>query len=241
MKKLGLKIFGGALLATSGALLAMTVLGTAQADWTDPPAGADGDTSSTVATNLWCTWYVNGVDGDINLTPADEGSEYEGARYPLEGAVNDQEALAAGWVAGENPTIATQSSYDCSWYNSEQGLSVSVQSSGDSFVATAESGRDAGMDFSLEDEPIEVTYTENPGDACSADWTLAEGMTIEGSTDPVETARIGYAPDMSTTESCSWDTTYAVSIPGGKMPAYPGEDYQFVGPTLTTTVEFLAL
>jgi len=238
--KLGKKIIGGALLATSGALLGLTLLGTAQADWTGPDGGGDGETSSSVSTNLWCTWYVNGVDGDIALAPEVAGTEYEGAALELSGSVMDQEALVAGWVDGASPTIDTQGDYDCSWYNAHKGLTVTVTSAGTGFAATAETGGpDDQMDFSLAQGPIAVTYTENPDNACSADWTLAAGLTIDSDADSVDAAEIGYSNTMSKTESCSWDTSYGVTIPAGKSPRYPGQNYTFVGPTLTTAVEFI--
>ena len=239
--KLGKKFFAGSLFTVAGALVALTVVGGAHATWEDPSGSGEGDTASTVSTNLWCTWYVNGVDGDIALVPtAGADAEYEGEDFPLSGRVDDQEALAAGWIAGETPTIATQSSYDCSWYNAEKGLLVKVTSVGDGFTAVAETGADSNMDFALEDAPIAVTYTENPDDACSADWHLADSLTIDSDGAHVDAAQIGYSGTMATDESCSWDTSYAVSIPGGKAPRYPGEDYTFTGPTLTTTVEFIS-
>lgn len=239
--KLGKKIFAGSLIAASGALVALSVIGSAQADWTDPVGNGDGSTSSEVSTNLWCTWYVNGVDGDISLAPVVEGAEYEGEALELAGAVDNQEALVAGWISGENPTIATQDSYDCSWYRAWKGLTVTVTSAGTGFSASAAvGGDDAAMDFGLDTAPIAVTYTENPGDACSADWTLASGMEINSDGDNVDAAVIPYSGSMPTNESCSWDTTYGVTIPAGKSPSFPGQNYSFVGPTLTTSVEFIA-
>lgn len=238
--KLGKKVVGGTLLASSCVLVAMTVLGTAQADWSGPDGGGEGGTSSSVSTNLWCTWYVNGVDGDIVLSPVTEGQEYEGAPLDLSGSVLDQEALVAGWVEGATPTIDNQADYDCSWYNAHKGLSVNVTSAGTGFAATAASGGpDDQMDFSLAAGPIAVTYTENPDDACSADWTLSNGLTIDSDLDSVEAARIEYSNTMSKTEKCSWDTSYEVTIPGGKSPRYPGQNYSFEGPILTTSVEFV--
>ena len=240
--KLGKKLFASSLLTAAGALVALTVVSGAQADWSGPSGSGDGGTSSTVSTNLWCTWYVNGVDGDISLTPtAGLDAEYEGESFPLAGSVNGQQALVAGWVDGETPTIATQSDYDCSWYNAEKGLLVKVTSTGSGFTAAAATGGDDNaMDFSLTDGPIAVTYTENPDNSCSADWNLASGLTIDSNGDHVDAAKILYSDSMATNESCSWDTTYAVSIPAGKAPTYPGQDYEFTGPTLTTSVEFLS-
>ena len=242
--KLGKKFFAGSLFTVAGALIALTVVTSAQAadDWTDPSGGGDGGTSSTVSTNLWCTWYVNGVDGDIALTPtAGAEAEYEGESFPLAGSVAGQQALVAGWVDGATPTIDTQADYDCSWYNSEKGLNVTVTSSGSGFTAAAAvGGDDNAMDFSLGEGPIAVTYSENPENNCSADWDLASSLTVDHDGASIDAATIQYSNSMATNESCSWDTSYAVSIPEGKFPTYPGQNYQFTGPTLTTSVEFIS-
>ena len=242
--KLGKKIIGGALLATSGALLAMTVLGTAQADWTVPPADESQGTSSEVATNLWCTWVVNGNDAAIALNPEVVGAEYEGDSFPLEGVANDQEALVAGYIAESAPTIADRTDgideYDCSWYNNEKGLALSVTAEGGSFVsATEANAEDNSMGWALTESAISVVYTENPGGACEG-WTLETDSLIADDAATATIATMPYSAEMSTTEDCSWDTTYSVSIPAGKEPAAPGSAYTFTGPTLVSQVEFLA-
>ena len=83
--KLNRKLVAMGLLASSGVLVGLSVLGTAQADWTTPPGDESQGTTSEVATNLWCTWVVNGNDSAIALAPTVEGAEYEGEEFALEG------------------------------------------------------------------------------------------------------------------------------------------------------------
>jgi len=241
--KLNRKLVAMGLLASSGVLVGLSVLGTAQADWTTPPDDESQDTTSEVATNLWCTWVVNGNDSAIELAPTVEGAEYEGEEFALEGAALDQEALVAGYVAPSSPTIADRTDgddeYDCSWYNNEKGLSLVVTADGGAFTsATTADPLDNTMGWLLSDSGLAITYTQNPGGAC-AGWVLSEDSTVDADEDSTEVARINYSAEMSTTEDCSWDTTYSVSIPAGKEPAAPGSAYTFTGPTLVSTVEFL--
>ena len=241
--KLNRKLVAMGLLASSGVLVGLSVLGTAQADWTTPPGDEEQGTTSEVATNLWCTWVVNGNDSAIALAPTVEGAEYEGEEFALEGAALDQEALVAGYVEGSSPTIADRidgdDEYDCSWYNNEKGLSLVVTADGGAFTsARTGSPGDNSMGWLLSESGLAITYDANPPDAC-AGWVLSDDSTVEADDDSTEVARINFSADMSTTEDCSWDTTYSVSIPAGKEPASPGSAYTFTGPTLVSTVEFL--
>ena len=241
--KLNKKLVAVGLLASSGVLVGLSVLGSAQADWTTPPDDESQGTTSEVATNLWCTWIVNGNDAAIALEPTVEGAEYEGEEFDLEGAASDQEALVAGYVSGSNPTIADRTDgtdeYDCSWYNNEKGLELTVTSSGGAFTSDTDAeGSDNSMGWLLSESGISILYTPNPGDAC-AGWTLESDSVVNGDNVSTVVAQMPYSATMSTTEDCSWDTSYAVSIPANKEPASPGTAYTFTGPTLVSSVEFL--
>ena len=147
------------------------------ADWTAPPDDANSDTSSSVPTNLWCAWYVNGMSADVTLYPIDgltksqienisttpivdaDLTEYDGSSLALTGYALNTEALVAGYL-GDAPLVSdrktdnvlnTPDPYDCSWYNAEQGFvsAVSVGTGNPNFVATYGGVTDPGMDFGL--------------------------------------------------------------------------------------------
>ncbi len=126
----------------------------ANANWEDEPEDGAAATSSEVPTNLWCAWYVIGMDADVSLYPiADlekerienfdenpiedaELTEYDGSALTLTGYSLDTEALVAGYVSGALPTVSNRKNednvlipddpYDCSWYNAQQGFESSV-------------------------------------------------------------------------------------------------------------------
>ena len=148
------------------------------ADWTAPPEDANSDTSSSVPTNLWCAWYVNGMSADVTLYPIEgltksqienisttpivdaDLTEYDGSSLDLTGYALNSEALVAGYL-GDTPEVSDRKTdnvlnspdpYDCSWYNAEQGFvsTVSVGTGNQNFVATYGAGEaDTGMDFGL--------------------------------------------------------------------------------------------
>jgi hypothetical protein len=241
------------MIVTAGIIGSLAVFGSfgAGADWTEPNGGdeiigADATTQSEVPTNLWCTWYINGLDASITLASPNGGTdEYEGEELLLTGTQADQEVLVAGYTAGESPAIADREPvgdadpYDCSWYNSEQGVKVTVTSAGAGFSAVAAlGGDDLEMGWTLAEEPIAVTYTADPDGSCSG-WTVASALDITGDGASIDAAVFPYASVTETEEDCSWSSTFAVSMPAGMMPTYPGQNYTFTGPTLETSVAFL--
>ena len=231
------RIAGVSMLLASGLLASFAVFGTASADWTEPDGGGDASTASSVATDLWCTWYATGFASSITLAGT-AGAEYEGEAFTLTGSDDDQAALVSGYEVDAAPTVG-EGQEDCSWYNAEKGLTVSITSTGGVFTSDTDAeGTDNSLGWDLVDSPLAVTFTEDPGDACSEDWALASGLTIDADADSVDAAVIAYAADMSTSESCQWDTTFSTAIPAGKTPANPGSTYTFVGPTLTTELAF---
>jgi len=229
------RIAGVSMLLASGLLASFAVFGTASADWTEPDGGGDASTDSSVATDLWCTWYATGFESTITLAGT-AGAEYEGEEFALTGADNDQAALVSGYEADAAPTVGTQA--DCSWYNAEKGLTVTITGAGAGFTSDTEAaGDDNSLGWDLADSPLAVEFNPDPDDACEG-WVLAPGLTIDADADSVDAAVIAYAADMSTTESCEWDTTFETAIPESLTPADPGATYTFTGPTLTTSLAF---
>jgi hypothetical protein len=173
------------------------------ADWSAPPDDGLADTSSSVPTNLWCAWYVNGMTADVVLYPVaglekgdvvvdEDLSEYDGSSLDLTGYALNSEALVAGYL-GDAPEVSDRKTdnvlnspdpYDCSWYNAEQGFvsTVSVGTGNQNFVATYGAGvADTGMDFGLSPasgDGITITYSQDPGTNCDGDFVLATGANI---------------------------------------------------------------
>jgi hypothetical protein len=231
------RIAGVSMLLASGLLASFAVFGTASATWEEPDGGGAASTDSSVATDLWCTWYATGFLSTITLAGA-EGAEYEGEAFELTGEDADQAALVSGYVAEAAPTVG-EGQEDCSWYNAEKGLTVTITGTGAGFTSRTEAeSDDNSLGWDLANSPLAVTFTPDPEDACSEDWILEDGLTIDSNLDSVDAATIAWAADMSTSESCQWDTTFSTAIPANLTPANPGSTYTFVGPTLTTSLEF---
>jgi hypothetical protein len=232
--------------------------------WSDAPENGLAETSSSVPTNLWCTWYVNGMDANVNLYPIDGLlktdviaekvlTEYDGDALLLTGYALESEALVAGYL-GDAPEVSDRKTdnvlnspdpYDCSWYNAEQGFesNVSVVSADDegnqTFVATVNGEPDTGMDFGLTSalgDGITITYSQEPGSNCDGAFLLEDGATIESGSSTAKVLSVVYSATLGTTLTCQWDTMFQITMPAGKTPASPGDDYSFTGPTIKTTV-----
>ena len=244
---------------TSGVLLSfsMTGLQAVNADWTEPNGGAVVDNeqlvTSAVPTQLWCTWYVNGVD-DISLKPpivdtvggVPVYAEYEGVDMLLSTDQN-QEILLAGWTEFGQPTVADRFSgvdnFDCDWYVNEVGITVSVDSAETTRFSAAAllGGADTEMGWPLSAKSLIVSYGENTEYVTNncENWVPAplpqvfDGIYTGGQ---VLSKSSG---DASTSSYCAITATFEVTMPGGMMPTFAGQDYTFTGPTLTTKVAFI--
>ena len=228
--------------------------------WSDAPENGLAETSSSVPTNLWCTWYVNGMDANVNLYPIDGLlktdviaekvlTEYDGEALLLTGYALESEALVAGYT-GDAPVVSDRKTddvlkspdpYDCSWYNAEQGFSsnVSIGSGNQTFEATVNGAADDGMDFGLTSaalDGITITYSQEPETNCDEAFLLEDGATIGDGVTSAEVLSVLYSATLGTTLTCQWDTKFQITMPAGKTPAFPGAEYSFTGPTLKTTV-----
>lgn len=206
------------------------------------PAG----TSASAETIEACGWYVSGLDDAITLSNT-SGMEYIGNDYELSGAnTGDIEIYFSGGEA-----VDTR----CSFYDDPEGVNVNVSWTGTAFTA---SGDDDNLDFAAGDE-LETAATTEDGltsldinyakvaDACNSDWVAGTSVRIlSGIEPPVTPASISkanvttnYEPSHLTDPTfakCSLNATYRTWIPGGRVPTNAGSDYNFIGPTLTTTV-----
>jgi len=243
---------------TSGVLLSfsMTGLQAVNADWTEPNGGAVVDNeqlvTSAVPTQLWCTWYVNGVE-DISLQPqivdTVDGlpvfAEYEGADMLLSTNQN-QEILLAGWTESGKPTVADRFSgvdnFDCDWYVNEVGITVNVDSADTArFSAAAGGVPDTEMGWPLSAKSLIVSYAENTEYETNNCENWVPGLlpqVFDGTYTGGQVLRKN-AGDASTSSYCAITATFEVTMPGGMAPTFAGQDYTFTGPTLTTKVAFI--
>ena len=245
---------------TAGVMLSFSLAGfnSANADWTDPNGGNvvndEQMLSTSVPTQLWCTWYFNGVS-DIALQPplldVVDGepvyAEYEGVDMLLS-VVQQQEILLAGWKQDGTPTVADRfddyDEYDCDWYLNEMGITVSVTSDDtEGFSASASiGGNDPAMGWSLRDGSMIADYNPNAtfGEGNCDSWTpTTQELIFDGNKNKGGVTISKLSDTVTTSDFCALDASYGVTMPGGMMPSFAGQNYTFTGPTLTTKVEFI--
>jgi hypothetical protein len=255
-----MNVWRKAAVLSSGVMLSFSLAGfnSANADWTDPNGGALVDSeqllTTSVPTQLWCTWYLNGV-GNISLHPPVVGTvdgepvyaEYEGVEMLLS-ASQPQEILLAGWTETGTPTVAERldgdDEYDCDWYLNGIGITTSVTSDTDTtgFSASASiSGRDDAMGWSLVAAPMKATYSADPSfgaESCLGWTSISPIHYFDGDSRLGGETLVRNGLDVGTADYCAFIGLYEVMMPGGKMPSFAGQNYTFTGPTLTTRVVF---
>jgi hypothetical protein len=245
---------------SSGVMLSFSLAGfnTAKADWTDPNGGAVVDSeqllTTSVPTQLWCTWYVNGV-GSISLHPPVVGTvdgepvyaEYEGVEMLLS-ASQPQEILLAGWTESGTPTVADRldgdDQFDCDWYLNGIGITASVTSDATTrFSASASvGGADNAMGWSLVANPMKATNSADTSvgaESCGGWTAISPILYFDGVTRLGGVAVERASSDVATADYCAFTGLYEVMMPGGMMPTFAGQSYTFTGPTLTTKVQFI--
>jgi hypothetical protein len=198
-----------------------------------PGTSSSTSTSTSTETLDWCGWYLSGVDGELSLEP-DTVTKYAGEAIEL----SAEDAGLSVFVGGTS--THSEATDNCSWYgvDNKQEISVTVTASGYEFDGEVDGGSgDESMDFILDSgNPLNIDVT--------ADTTCTSGgFGID------DQASI-YSPDtliskpvtsnsqsaVTTVDKCDWSVDYVTSIPGGLIPLYGGVIYDFVGPTLTTTL-----
>jgi hypothetical protein len=195
-------------------------------------------TGATASTIEDCDWYLDGVATSLALTAEDE-LEYVGNDYTM----SADDGLINFYFSGTET-----SSTRCSFYDDVKGAAVEVSWTGDSFTATTDASLDWALGTALETGPgissLDVSYT--PTAECDEEFGAGGSVSISDPEDsPLTPASISnddtglFFPSSlteSTFASCTLDATYSVVMPGGRTPASPGDEYSFVGPSLTTTI-----
>jgi len=185
-----------------------------------------------------CTWFVSGLAPQVSLAPRADGVSYSGEPLVMrsERFTLSAQVRASGGGIGE----------PCTWRSSSpsprggQGLMIAVSASGLEFGARAQVGDsatpDPAMSFPLTGGTRSLVIAVDQSASCSP------GFGSPGSLDISEQATGGSllsipAVHVRPTSSCTVTLTYRTEIPGGLLPRYPGVRYEFLGPTLTYTVQ----
>jgi hypothetical protein len=196
-------------------------------------------TGATAQTIEDCEWYLEGVATLLSLTN-DTGMEYVGDDYELSAS-----------NTGVNVYFSGNSAEDvrCSFYDDVRGAGVEVSWTGEAFsnVDTTDTSLDWDLGAALEVGPavssLDITYATG---TCDPAFTAGSAVSIDGTaTSPLTPASISdvatgtFSPSAAvdaTFAKCTLDATYAVKLPGGRTPAFPGSSYSFTGPVLSTTI-----
>jgi hypothetical protein len=219
----------------------------------DDTAGAvDGDSSATTSnldTQEKCTWFVTGVPASVTMVidPDETMTKYDGTEMDLESETPD--ALTA-YTSGNEGTGSAAENTECTFYNDKTGISISKSIDTYVFTATKEGGAspEAGMGFTLSSSnSLSITYSEGicwsgaDSDEDPSNWTVGDANLYgaDNSSSQVLSLSFGNTAQVNTTEiseRCTLSGTYAVSVPAGKQPSFPGSNYVFTGPTISTDI-----
>jgi hypothetical protein len=165
-----------------------------------------------------------GEEGGFNLTG--EGL-YIGEEYGL--AKTDYGIEV--YLSGSGASFDT-----CSTFGPAAGAELNVSWDGTGFADPVYEG----LDFTLADSALVVTYLSE----CTSDWVttpISLGGTYATPEIPVSIS----GADVDTYDpyevggdfpSCTFDAEYATAIPADKTPDSFGQEYNFTGPTVTTTL-----
>jgi hypothetical protein len=225
-------------LALGGLAVGMT--GVAAAVAVDAP-GISGDSGSAVAgattvTLPWCGWHVAGLPSTLNLV-GDEATgttaKYAGLEIPLSSTADNISTHVGG--------SSTYSSADdnCSWFDDskKQAVKLTIAADGTAFIANAGENPDAGMNFDLNGSTNALHVTATPvADSCS-NFGVTPSASIGGATLSSPTLTSPNVAGVTTKNVCAFSLEFATKIPGGMIPAYGDQTYNYTGPTVTSTLE----
>jgi hypothetical protein len=204
----------------------------------DGTPGEESSTTITASTETlaWCGWYLSGVDGSINLAPETE-TKYDGTAINLS-AEDSGLSVFVGGTSTHSPEAD-----NCSWYGdlNKQEVSITVLASSFAFDAEVNGGAGSGdtsMDFTLDSgNPLNIDVT--PSENCTTNLFVIddEASIYSPSTLDSKPVSSNAQAAVQTVDKCDWSVDYVTSIPGGLIPLFGGVTYDFVGPSLTTTLE----
>ena len=219
----------------------------------DPAADVDGDTSettSTLDTQEQCTWFVTGVPGTVVMVidPDETITKYDGTDMDLE---NETEDNLTAYTSGNEGAGTADANTECTFYNAKTGIQISKSISSYAFTATKDGALAAepGMGFSLSNlNALEINYTEgtcwtdNDADEETSGWTTGNASLYGVGNNSAGVLSLAFASTQqvnteSASERCTLSGSYSVTVPAGKQPSFPGSNYVFSGPTISTDIE----
>lgn len=108
---------------------------------------------------------------------------------------------------------------------------------------------EAGMGFDLGSEnALRINYTEGTcwtnanADEETSGWTKGNASLYGVGNNSASVLSLAYSSTQqvntaSTSERCTLSGIYSVTVPSGKQPSFPGSNYVFSGPTISTDIE----
>lgn len=224
--------------------------GFASAD--DPAGDVDGTTSSTTSTldtQEQCTWYVTGVPGTVVMIidPAETITKYDGTDMDL---VNETPDALTAYTSGNEGSGTADANTECTFYNAKTGIEISKSISAYEFTAR-KSGADSdedGMGFDLSGgNALAITYSEETcwtnanADESPSGWTVGNASLYGVGNNSASVLSLAFASTQqvnteSISERCTLSGIYSVTVPAGKQPSFPGSNYVFSGPTISTDI-----
>jgi hypothetical protein len=200
-------------------------------------------TSSVISTQELCTWFVDDLPSTVTLSNVDPDAEYEGVDFEVS---ETPVASLKVYVSGNLDTGTFDANTECTWYNTDaiDGIEITLAVSTNDVTSTP----DSSLDFSLSDNPYEISQTQLTCENRTAgDWsTNDQSLYFAALNSPLatlaqaDTSKV-LADAESPSDKCSLDLTFALTIPGDMTPESPGVAYTFTLPTVTWTVNTLPL
>lgn len=230
-----------------GALLVSAALPMALFAFGSPAANAVSVTA-TITTNAECVWALSDVPTSIHLST----DEIWFWSKPI--ATSTVVSPKLGF-AGDAASATAGDSKACSFYSeSMASKKLTLALDGDQFVASYGGTPDPDMNFALSQQDVLLVTVGSMSDKCTApvsgEWGLGweepggGRRMFQGPTDRVVHAVAfgwgadpAYDYDTGEASRCAPDIDLTLLMPASeKPPAGKGEQYSFVGPSMTFTL-----
>lgn len=201
--------------------------------------------SSTVVTEELCVWRVLNVPASVELSPG--GLEYEGVALSLtstySGSGSGLNVYSSGNTSDGNNLETGQQ--DCTFYGVKTRPILSVAVGDGDFTATTDVGgtptNDDALSFSAsiaDSNALSFDFEYRGGVDCNAKWSYTD-VELDGSTltdvalSISDLAQVTSPVNAGDVDRCALDYTISITVPADLTPSYPGNSYDWEGPSLT--------